>query len=249
MRATAPLFTAAFISTPSLPNMTSSAHSHAALMDRIYIWQKDIYDVTRKFYLLGRDEMLASLNARAGERILEIGCGTARNLIKAQKLYPHAHFYGLDVSTVMLEKAQEQIDSAGLSAQINLAQANACDPHFLPAHFPRSFDKIYFSYTLSMIPQAHTALSHALSALTSQGMLVIIDFGQCEAMPSLFKFLLFKWLALFSVRPHAELSDHIAALAHRFNMTFSITKPFHGYALLARIAAPPEGAVIDQPCS
>ena len=37
----------------------------AALMDRMYRRQRHIYDLTRKFYLLGRDEVIARLRRRA----------------------------------------------------------------------------------------------------------------------------------------------------------------------------------------
>ena len=40
--------------------------SHAALMDGVYRWQRHVYDVTRKYYLLGRDRMIAGLGVPAG---------------------------------------------------------------------------------------------------------------------------------------------------------------------------------------
>ena len=57
--------------------------SEAALMDRIYRRQRHVYDFTRKYYLLGRDELIERLAPPADSRVLEIGCGTARNLIAA----------------------------------------------------------------------------------------------------------------------------------------------------------------------
>ena len=36
--------------------------SHADRMDRMYRYQRHIYDITRKYYLLGRDRMIASLH-------------------------------------------------------------------------------------------------------------------------------------------------------------------------------------------
>ena len=59
---------------------TSSA-PHAALMDKVYRRQRHIYNLTRKYYLLGRDRLVRQLRARPPERVVEIGCGTARNLI------------------------------------------------------------------------------------------------------------------------------------------------------------------------
>ena len=56
-------------------------HDHAALMDSIYRGQKYIYDVTRKYYLFGRDDLIRGLNCASGDGVLEIACGTGRNLI------------------------------------------------------------------------------------------------------------------------------------------------------------------------
>ena len=60
----------------------------AALMDRMYRRQRHIYDLSRKYYLLGRDEAIARLDPAPGDGVLEIGCGTGRNLIKAAQAYP-----------------------------------------------------------------------------------------------------------------------------------------------------------------
>jgi S-adenosylmethionine-diacylgycerolhomoserine-N-methlytransferase len=57
----------------------------AELMNRTYRHQRHIYDVTRKYYLFGRDRLIARLDPPAGGRVLEIGCGTARNLIAAAR--------------------------------------------------------------------------------------------------------------------------------------------------------------------
>ena len=54
---------------------------HAELMDRVYRSQSGIYDLSRKYYLLGRDQLIEALEPPAGGRVLEIGCGTARNLV------------------------------------------------------------------------------------------------------------------------------------------------------------------------
>ena len=50
-------------------------------MDRMYRHQRYFYDLTRKYYLLGRDRLIREMKISGGENILEIGCGTARNLI------------------------------------------------------------------------------------------------------------------------------------------------------------------------
>lgn len=53
-------------------------------MDDIYRIQRHFYDFTRKPYLLGRDVLIRELDLSADETVLEIGCGTARNLFIAR---------------------------------------------------------------------------------------------------------------------------------------------------------------------
>lgn len=74
-----------------------SSDAHGAHMDGIYRYQRYIYDATRKYYLLGRDRMLDGLKPPPNGSILEVGCGTGRNLILAAKRYPDAQLYGFDI--------------------------------------------------------------------------------------------------------------------------------------------------------
>ena len=43
----------------------------AALMDDMYRRQRHIYDLSRKFYLLGRDEAIARLRPAPGDKVLD----------------------------------------------------------------------------------------------------------------------------------------------------------------------------------
>lgn len=87
--------------------MTAQASgAHAALMDGVYRHQRHIYDLTRKYYLLGRDTMIAGLDVPDGGTVLELGCGTGRNILHAARRYPRAVFSGLDISAAMLDTAR-----------------------------------------------------------------------------------------------------------------------------------------------
>jgi S-adenosylmethionine-diacylgycerolhomoserine-N-methlytransferase len=207
----------------------------AALMDSVYRNQRHIYDLTRKYYLLGRDRLIARLVPPPGGSVLELGCGTGRNLIEAARLYPDARFYGLDISREMLATAEANIRRAGLEGRILLAcgDASAFDSEAL---FGRaSFDRVFMSYTLSMIPPWREAMAAGFMALSSGGLLSVVDFGQQERLPGLFRRLLHAWLAKFHVTPRADMLDAAQLLAARHEARCEAGALYRGYAVWAEI--------------
>ncbi|HUH49742.1 MAG TPA: methyltransferase domain-containing protein, partial [Mycoplana sp.] len=101
-----------------------SASSHAERMDRQYRYQRHLYDLTRKYYLFGRDRLLGQISAEAGHSILEVGCGTGRNIEHMARLYPHARFFGFDISKEMLETAHKRFVRKGANTpQLHVADA------------------------------------------------------------------------------------------------------------------------------
>lgn len=206
-------------------------------MDRMYRRQRHIYDLTRKFYLLGRDELIADLRPPAGGRVLEIACGTGRNLIRAARTYPQAHFFGLDVSEEMLETARANIAAAGLSGRIKLAagDATAFDPEALFG--AADFDRVFVSYALSMIPAWEQAAAQAAARLAPGGRLMVVDFGDSGGWPLWFGRALRGWLAKFHVTPRLALAPTLAELAASREFGFDFRPLYRSYALLATVSA------------
>ena len=174
-------------------------------MDRIYRHQRYIYDFTRKYYLFGRDRLIGRLALKPGARLLEVGCGTARNLVLIARKYPTAKLYGLDASSVMLATAEKSLVQAGLAGRVKLVEAYA--EGLSPSLFGETepFDAILFSYSLSMIPDWKQALRAAISALSPDGSLHIVDFGDLKGLRRPVEMLLRGWLGLFHVAPREEL--------------------------------------------
>ena len=187
------------------PDPVPQGQNHAALMDTVYRRQRHIYDFTRKYYLFGRDRLIEDMRPKPQARILEVGCGTARNLVRLAKRYPGRRLFGLDASEAMLETAGRAIERAGLSGQIGLAHAYA--EALSPGIFGESepFDDIVFSYSLSMIPDWKQALSSAAAALSPTGRIHIVDFGDLQNLPGPMRGALLAWLRLFHVQPRMEL--------------------------------------------
>ena len=215
--------------------MLEETISHGTTMDGIYRFQRHIYDVTRRYFLLGRDQLLDRLNIPDGGTVLEMGCGTGRNLIGAARRYPSAKFYGLDISEEMLKSASSNIMRDGFQRRIILAHADATDFSAQKTFGVAKFDRVFFSYTISMIPNWQAALEQALACVADGGELHIVDFGQCGRLPSIFKRGLFAWLNLFHVSPRQQLVLHMKRLATAKGMSFTYESKFRDYAWLIKV--------------
>ena len=212
-------------------NMTAAQPTD--LMNRIYRHQRHVYDFTRKYFLLGRDRVIAEIDARDGARVLEIGCGTGRNLIIVARRYPGASCFGIDVSTEMLNSAMRAISRAGLAARVRVAHADATrfDPGLLFG--VDQFDRIFVSYSLSMIPQWQSVVGAAISHRAPNGELRIIDFGGQERLPVTFRRLLWRWLGAFHVAPRDDLEAMLKARAAASGAALTFARPYRGYAQYA----------------
>jgi S-adenosylmethionine-diacylgycerolhomoserine-N-methlytransferase len=202
----------------------------AISMDRMYRHQRHLYDYTRRYYLLGRDLLIRRLNAANGDQVLEIGCGTGRNLVAAARRYRGAQFLGIDISREMLKSSDRAIARADLQSRVRVAYADAAD--FNPgALFGRpKFGRIFISYSLSMIPDWTRVLDGAVQLLADNGELHIVDFGSQERLPRWFRAALRQWLALFHVHPRDDLERTLAGLAGRTNARLAVERPYLGYA-------------------
>ena len=212
--------------------MQAVAENHADLMDNIYRGQRHIYDLTRKYYLLGRDRLIREMDMPDGGTVLEIGCGTGRNLAVIGKVWPECKLYGLDISDEMLKSAAQNLVRADIDGRARLAQGDAAKFSALNLFGRSRFDRIVFSYTLSMIPDWQGALRHALPLLSAQGSIHIVDFGTQEAMPAWFRTILLDWLLQFHVEPRNDLANFAAQLAEEAQKPRKMSRLYRDYTQL-----------------
>ena len=207
-------------------------------MNRMYRRQRHIYDGTRRYYLLGRDQLISGLQPAAGASVLEIGCGTGRNLVLAGRLYPDARFFGIDVSTEMLTSAISAISRTGQTGRVRVAHGDGTT--FNPQNLFRvsRFDHVMISYSLSMIPDWHGVLQAAATHLKPGGRLHIVDFGAQEQLPGIARTLLLRWLAMFDVTPRDDLKRVLSDMAEVHGADLKFERPFRGYAQYAVMTLP-----------
>jgi S-adenosylmethionine-diacylgycerolhomoserine-N-methlytransferase len=202
-------------------------------MNRMYRRQRHIYDGTRRYYLLGRDQLIANLKPEAGTNMLEVGCGTGRNLVLAARRFPEARWFGIDVSTEMLTSAITAIARRGLTSRIKVAHGDATAFDSALLFGIPSFDHVMISYSLSMIPNWTLVLEAAISRLKPGGRLHIVDFGRQERLPGIARALLLRWLRLFDVTPRDDLERVLSAMATASGAELRFERPFRGYAQYA----------------
>ena len=214
------------------------AVTHAALMDQTYRHQRRIYDLTRAWFLLGRDHLIADLDMPAGGRVLEIACGTGRNLDHIARRYPGCALYGLDISEQMLASARTK-----LGTRAALAQGDACAFDAQDSFGVAQFDRIVLSYSLSMIPDWRAALVAAMRHLAPGGCLHIVDFGVHDRLPSFFSVALNTWLARFHVTPRRDLQAELIRRTENSGMMLDMQHLYRSYAQYAVIRSTEPGAV------
>lgn len=212
--------------------MTAKSEDHADLMDGMYRYQRHCYDLTRKYYLLGRDHTIRGLGVPQGGTLLEVGCGTGRNMALAHRHFPTARLYGLDISQEMLISAHKTFATKATVPDFRVADATAYTPREFGV---TGFDRILISYALSMIPDWERAVDASISALNPGGELHIVDFGQQEGLPAWFRKLLQAWLAKFHVTPRPDLREVLEAQANENNAELSFETVGGGYAWRAAI--------------
>lgn len=216
-----------------------SQDAPAAAMNRMYRYTRHVYDVTRRYYLLGRDRMLDAIASQERGAVLEVGCGTARNLIALHRRVPDLDLYGLDAAAVMLDTAYTAVARAGCAHRVHLAQglAEALDPHVT---FGRTvpFDAVFFSYALSMMPAWKEALDAACSHLKPGGRIYIVDFWDQGGWPEWGRASMRCWLAGFGVHFRPALHAYLHRQARAREGTLVIEPVARRYAYRAMLELP-----------
>ncbi len=201
-------------------------------MDKMYRHQRYFYDFTRKYYLLGRDRLIHEMKISGGDKVVEIGCGTGRNLAILAKDHPNADFYGIDASAEMLETAQQTISSKNIN---NVTLKNELAGNFSFADtfsLHKPFDAVFFSYSISMIPDCEASLQNALKNLKSGKTLYIVDFYDQRDLSKMFKKILQIWLKQFHVVYPKQLIPFLCELEAKGAGKLTVRSIFKSYALM-----------------
>ena len=195
--------------------MTTDAANPDRALERYYRWHARIYDATRWSFLFGRTDLVERVAAlQTPGSILEIGCGTGRNLARLARRFPQARLTGLDLSPAMLARARRGLEPFGERIEL-LHQA-----YVRPLHDEPRFDLIVLSYCLSMIdPGWEQVIASARQDLRPPGLLAVVDFH--DSNRPAFR----RWMGVNHVRMEGHLLPELRA---RFQPLDSAVHPAYG---------------------
>jgi phosphatidylethanolamine/phosphatidyl-N-methylethanolamine N-methyltransferase len=140
------------------------------------------YDRVARWYRFGewtillaprfRHRAVARLELRPGERVIEVGCGTGRNLaLLRDAVGAGGAVIGLDASPGMLTEAHKTI-ARHRWQNVRLIHEDAAK-----LSLDEPVDVVYFSLSYSVMPDRGLVLDRVWEALRPGGRLVIMDAG------------------------------------------------------------------------
>jgi SAM-dependent methyltransferase len=162
---------------PDTPVSTSSD----ALSEERYLpgmsknWLLPLYDpLARLLRIESHHRRLVELAAfEAGERVLEIGCGTGNLTLLIKRLHPKADVVGIDPDGKALSRARRKASRRRVAVQFDHGFAQR-----LP-YSDGSFDCVVSAFMLHHLDAEakRATLAEAFRALTPDGRLHLVDFG------------------------------------------------------------------------
>lgn len=187
-------------SSPEISRVPRSAEEARATYDRLapfYDW------IEGRWGRRARQAGLEILNARAGERILEIGCGTGRALVQiARAVGNQGRADGLDISPRMVEITRRRLSQEGVTDQSHVEVGDVLDADLGMA----VYDGIFMSFTLELFdtPEISRVLRRCRRALRRGGRLCVVSLtkaGPSTRMRRVYEWAHARWPKLLDCRP------------------------------------------------
>jgi len=133
---------------------------------------------------------LKMLDARPGERVLEVGFGTGHCLVDlARAVGPSGKVFGIDLSDKMVQAAQKLVQDNELGERVELVAGDALR---LP-YESGSLDGIFMSFTLELFdtPEIPSVLAECKRVLRPGGRIVVV--GMSRVSPDGLMTGIFEW--------------------------------------------------------
>lgn len=140
-----------------------------------YNWLTPVYDLVAA--LMGdsklKQRLLELSEIKAGQRVLDVGCGTGTLLAMAKEREPGAELFGVDGDPNILQVARSKFEQKHLN--IRLDQGMAYQLPYSDSYFDRVVSSLVFHHLTT--ENKHRAFAEVLRVLRFEGRMLILDFG------------------------------------------------------------------------
>lgn len=172
-------------------------------------------------YRAGRVAGIADLQLRAGDRVLDVGCGTGLNFpLLLDSVGSGGAVVGVDASGSMLARARVRRERHGWR-NVRLIEADAGElaAALSDSAVPEVFDAVVFTYSLSIIGRWREAFAQAVARVRPGGRIVVVDMavpaGGWRAFSPLARLACFTGGADISRAPWRLLLESTSNTTHR----------------------------------
>src|SRR6266516_3507562 len=144
-------------------------------------WLTPFFDLLLEMMGLGKAltaRVLERADIQDGERVLDVGCGTATLLIAAKSRSPLAQMVGVDTDERVLQIARKKIVQH--QVEVEVEQAGAEQLPFPPASFEVVMSSLVFHHLPTEIK--HQAMHEIYRVLTPGGRFLLADFGKPQGV-------------------------------------------------------------------
>jgi len=197
-----------------LRRVTRSRAEARQAYDRASRWYRFLEE---PFERRARTVGLDLLDAQAGERVLDLGCGTGGALVAlARAVGPEGRVVGVDLAPGMIRQAAARLRRTGLADRAELLVGDASSIRCADA----SFDALFTAFTLELFdtPEIPLVLAECRRVLRPGGRVAVVSLSRAAPIgwpTRLYERLHDRFPAALDCRPiHARLALEAAGFEH-----------------------------------
>ncbi len=140
-------------------------------------WLTPIYDPLVAFTIREstfKRQLVAQAKISPGQKVLDVGCGTATLTLRIKQMHPDAEVLGIDADPTILQRAQEKLARTGLKIILDRGMS-----YQLP-YADATFDRVLSSLLFHHLTRQHKieTLKEIHRVLRPRGQLHIADWGK-----------------------------------------------------------------------